>query len=249
MKLMKKILFSFLCAFGSIVLSHAQDLITTKDGSDIQAVILEVTSSEVKYKKFSNLDGPIFTMPKSDILIVRYENGENDIFATSDASLNTSNVITVGMQYKEYKDYYDPKFYVPQPGDPYSRVGAGIASLFIPGLGQCIDGEWGRGGLIFLGNMVLWNLMFSTSVTIQSGTSVPENGALLMALICAQLGLNFWSVFDAVKIAKVKNMYYQDLRSLRTGVDFKVEPYLTCTPTGLTNSLQPAAGLSLRLNF
>ena len=79
MKLMKKILFSFLCAFGSTVLSHAQDLITTKDGSDIQAVILEVTTSEVK--KYSNLDGPIFTMPKSDILIVRYENGENDVFA------------------------------------------------------------------------------------------------------------------------------------------------------------------------
>ena len=246
---MKKILFSFLCAFGSIVLSHAQDLITTKDGSDIQAVILEVTSSEVKYKKFSNLDGPIFTMPKSDILIVRYENGENDIFATSDASLNTSNVITVGMQYKEYKDYYDPKFYVPQPGDPYSRIGAGIGSLIIPGLGECIDGEWGRGGLIFLGNIALNLLMQPIAMEIESGNRIPENTALLLGLICVRLGLNVWSIFDAVKIAKVKNMYYQDLRSLRTGVDFKVEPYLTCTPTGLTNSLQPAAGLSLRLNF
>lgn len=246
---MKKILFSFLCAFGSTVLSHAQDLITTKDGSDIQAVILEVTTSEVKYKKYSNLDGPIFTMPKSDILIVRYENGENDVFAASDASLNTPNAIIVGMRYKEYKDYYDPKFYVPQPGDPYSRIGAGIGSFFIPGLGECIDGEWGRGGLIFLGNIVLWDLMFSTSMTILDGNAIPEDGILLFGLLCAQLGLRFWSVFDAVKIAKVKNMYYQDLRSLRTGVDFKVEPYLTCAPTGQTNSLQPAAGLSLRLNF
>ena len=58
----------------------AQDLITKKDGSDIQAKILEVTSTEVKYKKYSNLEGPTFTLPKSDILIIRYENGENEVF-------------------------------------------------------------------------------------------------------------------------------------------------------------------------
>lgn len=246
---MKKILFLILCAFGSAVLSHAQDLITTKDGSDIQAVILEVTSSEVKYKKYSNPDGPIFTMPKSEILIVRYENGENDVFSAPEVRLNTSEAISEGMRYMEYKGYYDPKFYVPQPGDPYNRVVAGIGSLIIPGLGECIDGEWGRGGLILLGNIALNLLMQPIAMEIESGNRIPENTALLLGLICVRLGLNVWSIFDAVKIAKIKNMYYQDLRSIRAGVDFKVEPYFTCTPTGQTNGLQPAAGLSLRLNF
>ena len=60
--------------------SFAQDIITKKDGTDIQAKVLEVNENEVKYKRYDYLDGPIFTMLKSDILIVRYENGTNDVF-------------------------------------------------------------------------------------------------------------------------------------------------------------------------
>lgn len=34
---------------------QAQDIITTKDGKDIQSKILEVNANEVKYKKYNNL--------------------------------------------------------------------------------------------------------------------------------------------------------------------------------------------------
>lgn len=68
------------CASGII---HAQDRITTKDGIDIQAKILEITDSYVKYKKFSNLEGPTYTINKENILIVRYANGENEIFKST----------------------------------------------------------------------------------------------------------------------------------------------------------------------
>ena len=60
--------------------SFAQDIITKKDGTDIKAKVLEVNESEVKYRRYDYLDGPIFTMLKSEILIVRYENGTNDVF-------------------------------------------------------------------------------------------------------------------------------------------------------------------------
>lgn len=60
--------------------SFAQDIITKKDGTDIKAKVLEVNENEVKYRRYDYLDGPIFTMLKSDILIVRYENGTNDVF-------------------------------------------------------------------------------------------------------------------------------------------------------------------------
>ncbi len=60
--------------------ADAQDLITKKDGTDIPAKILEITITEVKYKKFENLSGPTYTLLKSDILMVRYENGTNDVF-------------------------------------------------------------------------------------------------------------------------------------------------------------------------
>ncbi|AWW00335.1 hypothetical protein [Arcticibacterium luteifluviistationis] len=64
------------------LISYSQDLLTTKDGIDIESKILEVLLHDVKYKKFNNLNGPTFTIPKSDILIIRYENGTKDIFVS-----------------------------------------------------------------------------------------------------------------------------------------------------------------------
>ena len=58
----------------------AQDIITKKDGEDIQAKVLEVLTSEIKYKKFDFQDGPTYTELKSNILMIRYENGLKDIF-------------------------------------------------------------------------------------------------------------------------------------------------------------------------
>lgn len=60
--------------------SFSQDSITKKNGDDIQAKVIEVGSSEIKFKKFDNLEGPVFTIPKSDVLLVRYQNGSKDIF-------------------------------------------------------------------------------------------------------------------------------------------------------------------------
>jgi hypothetical protein len=58
----------------------AQDIITKKNGDDVKSKVIEITFTEIKYKRFDNLEGPIFTLPKSEILIIRYENGSKDIF-------------------------------------------------------------------------------------------------------------------------------------------------------------------------
>ena len=68
--------------FTNIITS--QDVITKKTGEDIQSKIIEVTQNEVKFKKFDNIDGPIFSMLKSEILMVRYKNGTKDIFNNSE---------------------------------------------------------------------------------------------------------------------------------------------------------------------
>ncbi|MFJ1323637.1 hypothetical protein ACILDT_11575 [Capnocytophaga canis] len=60
--------------------SYAQDIITTKKGEDIQAKVLEITLKEIKYKKFDNPNSPVYTLLKSDVLLIRYENGSKDIF-------------------------------------------------------------------------------------------------------------------------------------------------------------------------
>lgn len=218
-----------------MLIASAQDIITTKEGNDIQAKILEVTSSEIKYKKYNNQEGPTFTMPKSDILIVRYENGENEVFnnakTTSNYKPNTTEVVVEGMKYKEYKNFYNTKNYVPQPSDPYSRGWAGVGSLLIPGLGQGIAGEWGRGALFLLGDVGLWGVQLA-GVSYDSYYGTYEYSGLYYGAFIASVALSIWSICDAVHVAKVKNMYNQDLRRQRASLDFKVEPYFAYTPPG-----------------
>ena len=60
----------------------AQDVIVKKDGSTILSKVLEVGQSEIKYKKFDNLDGPTYTIKKSELQSINYQNGAKDTFST-----------------------------------------------------------------------------------------------------------------------------------------------------------------------
>lgn len=248
---MKKVLLAFSIILGCSLSAFAQDIITKKDGTDIQAKILEVNTSEIKYKRFSNLEGPVFIMPKSDILIIRYENGENEVFNESPKAvfLNTEQTVYPGMRYKEYKNFYNTHNYVRQTGDPYSTFWVGFAEVFIPGLGEGIAGEWGRAAGFFFSNLGLGLLSYTQRTPyVQNGYTYYEYSSLYWVIMAARLGLNIWSICDAVHVAKVKNMYNQDLRAQRASLDFNLEPYFAYTPYSM-NGMQPVAGLSLKVNF
>lgn len=66
--------------FLSSVASSAQDIIVKIDGTKILSKVLEVNIENVKYKKQSNLNGPTYTISKSEIISIYYENGEKDFF-------------------------------------------------------------------------------------------------------------------------------------------------------------------------
>ena len=76
----KYILIIFYCLFLVCQISFGQDIITKKNGDDIQAKVIEITLNELKYKNFNNLEGPIISILKSDVILVRYENGTKDVF-------------------------------------------------------------------------------------------------------------------------------------------------------------------------
>jgi len=85
---MKTKLFITFCFLAStIMVMRAQDIITKTNGDEIKAKVTEVGVSEIKYKKFENVSGPTYTIAKSDIFMIKYENGEKDMFGKSaDAS-------------------------------------------------------------------------------------------------------------------------------------------------------------------
>ena len=82
-----KFLSVFVFAMFSII-AHAQDVIVKKDGNTITSKVTEITSSEIKYKKFSNQNGPTYTIGKNEVNYINYENGERE---TINASVNSNN--------------------------------------------------------------------------------------------------------------------------------------------------------------
>ncbi len=73
---------SLLVAFAcGIVTAAAQDLIVKRDASRIEAKVSEVAPDAVRYKRWSNPDGPTYVLPVAQIDYIRYANGETERFA------------------------------------------------------------------------------------------------------------------------------------------------------------------------
>lgn len=81
---MKKIFFVLSLLFLCNTLSGvAQDLIVKIDATHIKAKVEEITSDAVRYKRFSNPDGPTYVLPVAEIDYICYANGEIDRFKKS----------------------------------------------------------------------------------------------------------------------------------------------------------------------
>jgi hypothetical protein len=82
----KKIFFVFSWLTYFAIAGYAQDIIIMANGEDIQAKVSEINDSEVRYKNFSNLQGPDFVIRSSDIFMIKYENGSKDVFEKNPAT-------------------------------------------------------------------------------------------------------------------------------------------------------------------
>ncbi len=85
---------------------HAQDVITFRNGDEKQVKVLEISDSEVRYKTWSNQEGPTRTKSTSDILRIKYANGETEVFDSVETSSavaadESGAVYKVGDVYKE----------------------------------------------------------------------------------------------------------------------------------------------------
>jgi len=88
--IVQKTLLFFAALCVSIASTFAQDVITLKNGNDIQALVQEIGELDVKYKKFDNPNGPNYTLKKSEIFMIRYANGSKDVFADNTTSVTTT---------------------------------------------------------------------------------------------------------------------------------------------------------------
>ena len=63
--------------------SQAQDIIHKKNGKVIEAKVVELGTSEIKYKMFSDPDGPIYVDEKENIDKIIFQNGRTEQYGTS----------------------------------------------------------------------------------------------------------------------------------------------------------------------
>jgi hypothetical protein len=66
------------------------DLIIMKDGQEIKCKVSEIGVNEIKYKKCDNLNGPIYSISKSEVLLIQYANGSKDIIKSNEQKQNSS---------------------------------------------------------------------------------------------------------------------------------------------------------------
>jgi hypothetical protein len=83
---MKNLLLFFLFICSSNIIK-AQDTLSTRYGESILVKVIEVGTAEVKYKKLDNLNGPVFSMLKSDLLMIKYENGTSENYSKEERAL------------------------------------------------------------------------------------------------------------------------------------------------------------------
>jgi hypothetical protein len=90
---MKKILLLTTCIFIILSFTFSQDIIVLKNGDEIKSKVTEITTNELKYKKFENIDGPSYSIAKSDVFMIKYQNGTKDLFNGQQQvnSVNSSN--------------------------------------------------------------------------------------------------------------------------------------------------------------
>ncbi|CAA9247351.1 MAG: hypothetical protein AVDCRST_MAG95-1705 [uncultured Adhaeribacter sp.] len=81
---MKKIILMLLC-LGCFAGAYAQDIIIKRNGEEISATILELSPDLVKYKRFDYPDGPIISIFKSEVFMIKYANGTKETFGAPPA--------------------------------------------------------------------------------------------------------------------------------------------------------------------
>lgn len=115
----------------------------------------------------------------------------------------------------------------------------------LPSSGYFYVGEPIRGACVFGSELVtssvfVYGLLMSTSVVSETGQSPKGARAVMFSGLIATGLIQIWSIYDVVKIAKVKNLAYQD-----TKVSLMVKPDLFIVNQNDKN----IASFGLRLSF
>jgi len=152
------------------------------------------------------------------------------------------------IKYKDYKnDISIKKYRETIKTQKYSPIVAGVCNYVFPSSGYFYVGEPVRGTCVLgselvTGSMFFYGFIMSMGVNSETGKSTNGARTLMFSGLIATGIIHIWSIFDVVKIAKVKNLAYQ-----KNNLTMDIKPDLLFVNQFNTNSI--AYGLRMRINF
>ncbi len=72
-------------------LIKAQDIIILNNGDLIKSEVLEIDLSKIRYKRFDQKNGPIYSLQKAKVFAIHYADGTKDIYGKSEQTVATVN--------------------------------------------------------------------------------------------------------------------------------------------------------------
>lgn len=223
--------------------ANYEDVVYLKNGSIIHGTIIEQIPNESL--KVKTKDGSVFVYNLSEVSKLSKEEMVN----STPSSENPYKSIMIP-SYNQIKRNYNSRMYVPQPSDPYNPTLSGFCSWFIPGLGQVLSNETGR-GLGFFGAYVGCSLVMGIGSGVMVNAYYDDEyytGTLMfLAGAAGMLAVDIWSIVDAVHVSKVKNMYYNDMKSKTSSLDLELSPYIG--QISMCDNIVRPVGLTMTLKF
>lgn len=142
------------------------------------------------------------------------------------------------IRYKDVKDQYSIGEYYKVNDPKYSVIAAILLNFYVPGVGHMYVGELGR-GVLFLGGAFLTTA--TTAVGLLTWSLNSEQGPdIFITGLGTSVIVYLWSVFNVIKVVKIKNIAYNELQSGK--VQFSMTPQL-----GFQDN--PYAGVRLCFTF
>ncbi len=125
--------------------AFAQDNIVFTDGSEVKALVQEIGTEEVAYKKADNPDGPVYKVYKNTVFLIQFANGTSEVVTPFNLSQPVPETAGGAVRGKAFGGTYK------SPGMAF------LFSFLLPGGGQYYNKQYGKGGAmtaLWLGGIV-----------------------------------------------------------------------------------------------
>ena len=80
MQKLRILVFTVSLVLAASVTAYSQDIIVTKKSEKITAKVIEIDADVVKYKQYDHQDGPTYTIKKTEVASIIYQNGRAEVF-------------------------------------------------------------------------------------------------------------------------------------------------------------------------